>query len=269
MIHFKSRLSKSNRFLSEKVILSDEPILDTLEKLYRTKKELCLPLQEDIDFITGLLTLDNLKKDTIEYLIYRKLTSQGQNPCCLYEYAHKMEQIARKDFFILHGKAIMAGLKILNPFVRKDIFIGDKPFISPLFVYYLSKSINQRAKAEFNRQVYIQMENGYILKGFEDMDQVFNREFPPVGNTFHSSQEYVQYYSLISDVTMNDFTFVYLFYGFWSLMMLICVLRCNIRHLRRLFRTSKRYLHMLIGSARSNLFNKVKTRIRQCLISIN
>ena len=135
-----------------------------------------------------------------------------------------MDEIVAKNFFILHSEVFITFLKMLNPVVRKDIFIGDKPFSSPLIVFYMSKSIDKRAKAEFNRQVYIQMEGGYKLALFRTFTQVMDQKFPRVKNVFSNNVDYIKHYTMISDVTMNDFSFVYLFYTAWALILLIFAL---------------------------------------------
>lgn len=162
---------------------------------------------------------------------------------------------------MLHGKAFMNFLKVLNPLVRKDIFIGDRPFLSPLIVFYLSKSINKRVKAEFNRQISIYLEGGFKKKAFREADLIVDQRFPRVKSLFRNVQEYIKKNTLISDVQMNDYSFVYLFYGFWALILLIFVLHCNIRRIRRLLRICKRYLKKLIGSIRRAL-HRIKIRIR-------
>lgn len=191
-------------------------------------------------------------------------------PCCLFEYiyANKVKEIANKDFFILHGEAFMALLKVLNSFVRKDIFIGDRPFFAPIFVFYLSKSINPLAKREFNRQVYILMENGHVLKAFSEGDHMIDRESPPIKTIFRNAGEFVKFYTLISDVKMNDFTFVYLFYGFWSLTLFIFALHCNICHIRLLLRTRDKHIpaNVRTGSARRILNRKKEIPINAHLL---
>ena len=238
--------------LADKVIVNDEPILDTLEKLWLTSKELCSPLQEDID---KFLQFDAGPSGKLDKIIHEKINKQ--DPCCLLDYHSKVSEISGKDFFMLHGKAFMNFLKIFNPFVRKDIFISDRTFLSPLIVSYLAKSIDKRAKAEFNRQAYIYLEAGFKFKSFRTVDLLIDKQFPPVKNTFHSIREYVKHYTMISDVTMNDFTFVYAFYIFWALILIIFILHCNIRRIRRLLRNCYWALNRLIGSMRLAL-NKIR-----------
>lgn len=193
----------------------------------------------------------------MEYIIRKKLIRQEQ-PCCLSDYLNKMKEISSKDFFILHGEAFMVFLKLFNSLVRKDVFIGDKPFSSPLVVYYLSKSINKRAKAELNRQAYIYLENGYKFKAFREVDNFLNRQLPRIKSTFRNAREYVKHYTLISDVKMNDFSFVYLLYIAWSLILLIFALRS---HLGLLLRICSRHLNMLMRLTRRALKKRKITRL--------
>ena len=199
--------------------------MNTREKVMRTNKVLCLPVPEDINMILHSYAPEVQRKNSVEYFytLYEHIRKQ-EKPCCLLDYLSKMEEISKKDFFILHGEITMAFLKMLNPLVRKDIFIGDKPFLSPLIVFYMSRSIDKHAKAEFNRQVYIQMELGYKSKMFRSVDYLFYQKVPRVKNVFHNALEYIPFYSLTSDVKMNDFSFVYLYYAYLTLILLIFAL---------------------------------------------
>lgn len=162
---------------------------------------------------------------------------------------------------MLHAKTFTIFLKLFNPFVRKNIFIGDHAFWSPLIYFYLSKSIKPEAKAEFNRQVYILFERGYKLKMARELEKIADLEFPPgTKRIFRNSRDYIKYHTMISDVKLNDFSFVYLFYAFWALTLLIFTLHCNILRLRRAFRTCKRHLKMLITSMRRG-YNKILIRL--------
>lgn len=237
---------------SEKVIVNDEPILDTMEKILRSNKELCYPLQEDIDMV---LNSDTGPMD--QYYEALKTKIHQKHPCCLSEYQTIPSQIAEKDFFMLHGEAFMNFLKLFSPIVRKDIFIGDRPFgHGIIIVFYLSKSINRRAKAEFNRQVTIYFEYGFKFQAFRTFQQLFDKKISGVRSVFRNSLEYVKFYTLISDVKLNDFTFVYIFYIIWALTLLIFALYC---HTRRLLCICNRQLYRLMGSIRW-VPNKARTR---------
>ena len=211
------------------MIVSDELILDTIEKLQKTNKMLCVPFQRDIDNILAYKSvLENSKKDRIEYTVLEHLRRQ-EHPCCLSEYLTNPSELIKKDFFILYGEVFISALKMFNPMVWKDIFIGDKPFASPLIVFYMSKSIDKRAKAEFNRQVYVQIEHGYKLKISKSDDILIYQKVPRIKNVFRNSKEYTDFFTMTSDVKMNDFTFVYLFYTYQALLLLIFVLHRLIR----------------------------------------
>lgn len=211
------------------MIVSGEPLLDTNEKLMRTTKELCFPFQEDIDWVVQ--TLGDAKKGSFKHFIYQKLTSQ-RIPCCLISNAFKIESFGEKDFsniLILHGQVYVGFLKMYNSIVRKDIFMSDQILSSMFVVYYLSKSINRPVRAEINRQTFIYLENGYKFKAFREVTKLFDQSFPRIKNIFRNAREYVKYYTLVSNVEMKDFIFVYLFYIVWSLILLVFVLLKHIR----------------------------------------
>ena len=151
-------------------------------------------------------------------------------------------------------------LRVFNPVFRKNIFIGEKPFWSPLVAHYLSKSIQKNAKREFNRQAYIYLENGYKIKAFRDADRLLDRIFPQIKHTFRNAREYIKHYTSISDVLMKDFTFVYLFYIAWSLILLVFALS-------RLTRRSLWLPIMLISSSKRHL-KKAKVHLVSILSNL-
>lgn len=169
------------------------------------------------------LDYKNVNKDSVEYLIHRKLIGQKRQ-CCLLDYTTKMNEIP-DDFVIVHGKNFMAYLKMFNGIARADIFIGDKPFFTALEVYFFSKSMNERAKAEVNRQANIVTEHGFGFKLLREYDAIIDLNFPQTKSTFRNAKEYVDHYTTISDVQMDDFTFVYLFYFAWFVTLLLFALR--------------------------------------------
>ena len=235
------------------MIVFDEPILDTEEKLRKTKKEICLPFQEDIDNILAEKTvLETFRKNTIEHTLLEHVQRQ-EHPCCIFEYLTNPIKLLEKDFFILYGEVFMVTLKLFNPMIRKDIFIRDKPFQSPLIVFYMSRSIDKHAKAEFNRQVDIQMEGGFKIKMFKGVDQLVYQKVNRIKNTFRNSLEYTKFYTMTSDVTMNDFSFVYLLYIYQALILIIFILHCQTHRIRRLNRN--RHFD-------ANAFSKMKAKIR-------
>ena len=189
-------------------------------------------MAEDIDW--AIQNLGDAKEGSIEYIIYQKLISQ-KTPCCLADYLFKMGD--RKSLlsinldraFIIHGVSLMSFLQMFNSIFRKDIFISNRAFLSGFVVHYLSKSINKRSKKEFNRQVLIFLENGFKFKALKEADRIFDLQFPRVGTIFRSPIEYVKYYTLVSNVEMKNFAFVYLFYISWSLIFLVFALHKIIR----------------------------------------
>lgn len=233
------------------MIVSDEPILDTMEKLWKTNKQFCLALQEDIDMFLGS---KKMNKNSIEYLIHRKLISQKRQ-CCLLDYATEMKEVP-DNFVIVYGENFMSFLKMFNGMARSDIFIGAKPFFTTLLVYFFSKSMNERAKAEVNRQANIYSEHGFAFKMLREYDVIIDQNFPRIKSTFRSAKEYVDRYTSISDVQMNDFTFVYLFYIVWFVTLLVFALHVLIRRKSR--RSHNGTLMMpnrtAPGIAQSNLF---------------
>ena len=207
------------------MIVSDEPILDTVDKLERTDKVLCLPLKEDADMFFHYQSLRKFGKGSYESKILAKITAQ-KIPCCLYDYTSKMEALLDKPFFVVYVEEVLKFfLKMFNPVFQKNVFINDKPFSSTIVFYHLSKKMNKRTKAEFNRQVAIYLENGYKFKLVREVDQALDQHFAQVKLTFRNAGQYINHFTMISNVEMNDFTFVYLFYIVWSLFLLCLVLQ--------------------------------------------
>ena len=188
---------------------------------------------EDIRW--AINSLGGMRKGSREYEMRQNLINQ-KTPCYLLNYAFKMEEIATRDIFIFHGEAFMNFLKMFNPIFRKDIFISDQPFESPLAVHYLSKSIPRSTRAEFDRQASIYFENGFKFRAFREANKMFDQLFPRIKNKniFRNAREYVSHYTLISKVELNDFTFVFLFYIVWSLMLFVSTLHKLTKQLRRL-----------------------------------
>lgn len=205
------------------MIVSDEPLLDTLEKIMRTNKQLCLPLKEDIDWVKQFSA--NFREGSLEQKLYAKLIER-RTPCCLSDYAFRVESIRGKDFFILHSESSMTFLSMFNSVFKQDISIGsDRPFMSPLAVYYLSKAMNKQTRTEFNRQTHIYLQNGYKIKAFREANQMFDRHFARIKPTFRNAGEYVKHYTMITDVEIKDFRFVYPIYIVWSLVLFALALR--------------------------------------------
>ena len=121
---------------------------------------------------------------------------------------------------MVSGENLMFILKILNSAFRKEIFIGDKPFYSPIVVHYLSWSMNGRTKAQFNRHAYTYLQGGFLIKASREASRLIDLEFPSTRSTFRNAGEYIKHYTSVSDVEMKDFTFVFLFYIAWSIMLL-------------------------------------------------
>ena len=184
-------------------------------------------MAEDIDW--AIQNLGDAKEGSIEYIIYQKLISQ-KIPCCLADYLFKMGD--RKNLlsinldraFIIHGVPLMSFLQMFNSIFRKDIFISNRAFLSGFVVHYLSKSINKRSKKEFNRHCLNFLENGLNFRVLKEGYRMFDLYFPRVRTIFRSPAEYIKYYTLVSNVEMKNFAFVYLFYISWSLILLVFAL---------------------------------------------
>lgn len=204
------------------MIVSDEPILDTQEKIMRTNRQLCLVFPEEVDLL--LDDYRNWKKGTLENVLYENLISQ-QTSCCINDFANRMSELLEKPFFMYTADyLILTYLKVFNRLIRKEIFVNYKPYFSSRLVHYISKSTNRRIKIEFNRQVLIYAENGHSKKAFRQFNEIIDQQFPPVKKTFRNAREYTEHYTTISNVQMSDFTFVYLFYLVWSITLFVFVL---------------------------------------------
>ena len=174
-----------------------------------------MPFRENIDLFNRP---HNHKEGSLEYVVYHKLIIQ-KRPCCLSELS-KLQDISRKNILMVSGENLMFILKILNSAFRKEIFIGDKPFYSPIVVHYLSWSMNGRTKAQFNRHAYTYLQGGFLIKASREASRLIDLEFPSTRSTFRNAGEYIKHYTSVSDVEMKDFTFVFLFYIAWSIILL-------------------------------------------------
>lgn len=179
--------------------------------------EICWPLRDKSNL------QDLAGNGTFQLMLLEKVNRA--DPCYFEDLKTLSESLLRKDFFFFFARGAMHILRILNLSYRKNIFISDRSFRSELFVYYLSRSMNKRAKKQFNEEAYVTPENGWKIKVEREISLMENTNYPQVRPTFRSSQEYVKYYTLIDQLKLEDFTFVYLFYIVWSLFLLIFILR--------------------------------------------
>ncbi|KAI3477347.1 hypothetical protein L1887_60978 [Cichorium endivia] len=79
-----------------------------------------------------------------------------------------------------------------------------------------------RARQEFHG---IPQDHGFGFKLLREYDAIIDLNFPQTKSTFRNAKEYVDHYTTISDVQMDDFTFVYLFYFAWFVTLLLFALR--------------------------------------------
>lgn len=152
------------------------------------------------------------------------LEKLNKDPCYLVEDIvdnGSSRLFAGRDFFLFFARGAMSILRIVNLSYRMDIFISGRSFRSELVVYYLSRGMNKHAKKQFNEDAYIILENGYRTKVGLEISLMTDVNYPRVRPTFSSSQEYVEYYTLIEQMKLEDFSFAYLFYMLWALLLLV------------------------------------------------
>lgn len=227
---------------TDKVVVLTEQLLDSFEKIVRTDKgrqfdnlfgqfckffkfcklaisirclEICWPMRD------GGNLQDLVGNGTFQRVLLGKVNRADP---CYFEDMIGSESVRKRDFFFFFARGSMHILRALNLFYRKDIFVSERSFGSNLFVYYLSRSMNKRAKQRFNAEAYITPENGYKIKVDHEIELLEDVNYPQVKPTFYSGQQYVHYYTTLTDqMKLEDFTFVYLFYALWSLVLLAFV----------------------------------------------
>lgn len=72
------------------------------------------------------------------------------------------------------------------------------------------------------------MESGQIIKTLRESFRIIEKLAPMDGAIFYSKEEYVEEYTIDKAMEMNDFSFVYILYLFWTVALVVRLLHRSI-----------------------------------------